>query len=219
MDYNLQKSNSTYFTDLDIARTHLVIVLCRPALRRLARNRREGLVLDPASGKPAHGSLSICLGAVACSFRREIPVYRGYQCWSSVLAWNRKWLYIVTHFVPKGAQGIVPDAAAGGARAGWEAKVYATAVSKYVFKVGRLSVHPALVLSESGLLPPRPGGWTSGADQLGDEVAPVGVPDEGGDWDWRRKGMELAAQFQALDDMHELFDGGAHGVLGNFGSY
>ncbi|XP_044717146.1 thioesterase-like superfamily domain-containing protein [Hirsutella rhossiliensis] len=217
MDYNLHKSNSTYFTDLDVSRSHLVSFLCRPGLRKLAHNPETKLILDPATDKPVRGSMGIMLGAVHCSFRREIGIYRGYELWSRLLCWDRKWMYIVTHFVKK--------TAANGAAPSWESKIYATALSKYVFKLGRLTVHPAVVLSESGLLPDRPGGWTSGTNQLGDEAASVADVDlsEEGEWDWRRvegqrrQGMELAAKFQALDGMHGLFDGGATGALGKYG--
>ncbi|PHH85005.1 hypothetical protein CDD83_1046 [Cordyceps sp. RAO-2017] len=43
------------------------------------------------------------------------------------------------------------------------------------------------------------------------------------DWDWRRveaqrrRGIDTARHFQALDDVHGLFDGGTHGALGSFG--
>lgn len=235
MDYNLHKSNSTYFTDLDVSRTHLVSFLCRPGLRKLAYNPETKLVLDPATNEPVAGSMGIVLGAVNCSFKREIGIYRGYELWSRLLCWDRKWMYIVTHFVPKGTarptewldqtSGKVRKTAANGAAAGWESKMHATAISKYVFKLGRLTVHPAVILSESGVLPDRPGGWTGGVDSLGDETADVDGVDlsEEGDWDWRRveaqrrKGMELAAQFHALDGMHGLFDGGANGALGKYG--
>ncbi len=42
------------------------------------------------------------------------------------------------------------------------------------------------------------------------------------EWDWRRvelerrKGMQFAQHFAALDGMHALFDGGAKGALGRF---
>ncbi|KJK76396.1 hypothetical protein H634G_08287 [Metarhizium anisopliae BRIP 53293] len=99
IDYNLHKSNSTYFTDLDVARTHLVSYLTRPAMRSLTDNARTGLVLDPKTGRPARGPMGIMLGSVSCSFKREIRAYRAYELWSRLLAWDRKWLYIVTHFL------------------------------------------------------------------------------------------------------------------------
>lgn len=237
MDYNLHKSNSTYFTDLDVSRTHLVGYLCRPALHKLAHNPRTRLVMDPRTAQPARGSLGIMLGAVACSFKREVPVYRGYELWSRVLSWDRKWMYIITHFVAAGTARptewldsrsgrLRTRARAADADKAADSKMHAAAVSKYVFKLGRITVHPAVVLVESGLLPPRPdGGWTGGDAQLGDETADLSDVDltRDGEWDWRRveaqrrKGMELASQFQSLDESHALFDGGSAGALGCFG--
>ena len=234
IDYNLHKSNSTYFTDLDVSRTHLVSYLTREALRALANNHQTGLVRDPA-GKPVKGAMGIMLGSVACSFKREIPAYKPYELWSRVLAWDRKWFYIVTHFVPKGAAkptewldpgfGRVKTRSGTDATGGWANKVYAVAVSKYVFKLGRLTVHPATVLQQSGLLPQRPGGWHAGDNQVGDESVDLSSVDlsTGGDWDWqrveaqRRKGLEVAAQFAGLDEMHHDFDGGNDGALAKMG--
>lgn len=235
IDYNMHKSNSTYFADLDVSRSHLISYLCRPGLRKITYNAQHRVVVD-AAGRTVPGGLGIMLGAVHCSFRREIPAYKPYELWSRVLAWDRKWLYIVTHFVPKG--GVRPaawldpkfkkmrtrpvDAAAAPAVEDWPSKVYATAVSKYVFKTGRFTVHPSIVLEQSHLLPPRPGGWRGGADDMG-EIADLGDAVDGDAWDWprierqRRKGMEFAAQFGNLDDLQSLFDGGAGGALGKFG--
>ena len=78
-------------------------------------------------------------------------------------------MYIVTHDVPKGlgrpSEWLDPRfgrqnrSAGGDVAKDWEKKIHATAVSKYVFKLGRLTVHPAVILDASGLLPERPGGW------------------------------------------------------------
>ena len=234
IDYNLHKSNSTYFADLDVSRSHLVTYLVRPSLRKVAQNEKTRLVLDPATGRPLKGSLGVALGAVECSFKREIAGYRPYEMWSRVLSWDRKWFFIVTHFVPRGAakptSWLDPGFArsktrgSGDAAGGWEKKIYASAISKYVFKVGRFTVHPAIVLGASGLLPERPGGWTSGDNQLGDESVDVSDVDLSveGEWDWRRieaqrrKGMNLATHFQELDGLINEFDGGRHGALGKF---
>lgn len=234
-DYNLHKSNSTYFSDLDITRTHLVSYLCRPGLKKLTQNATSKMVLDPETGKPFRGSMGIMLGAVACSFKREISTYHGYEMWSSILCWDRKWCYIVTHFIPKGAakptEWLDPGFSrlrtrrSNDASGGWEKKIHATAISKYVFKLGRLTVSPATVLEHSGLLPERPGGWTSGENQVGDEsvdVSDIDLSTEG-DWTWqrveahRRKGMEYAESFQALDSLHGLFDGGRNGAIARCG--
>jgi hypothetical protein len=188
-------------------------------------------VIDPA-GKAVPGGLGIMLGAVHCSFRREIPAYKAFEMWSRVLAWDRKWVYIMTHFVPKGevlpTEWLDPKFKKKAKTRGvsttsdWEGKVYATAISKYVFKVGRFTVHPSIVLEESGLLPPRPGGWRGGENELGMQ-SDLGDVVDGEAWDWRRvesqrrKGMELAQQFQNLDGAQTLFDGGEGGALGRFG--
>ncbi|KAK2608922.1 hypothetical protein QQS21_002498 [Conoideocrella luteorostrata] len=236
IDYNLHKSNSTFFTDLDVSRIHLLSYLFRPAVKVLSNNAKTGLVRDPKTDKPINGAMGVMLGSVACSFKREIGAYKGYQLWSRVLTWDRKWLYIVTHFVPKGAakptESLDQHAGkAGGVKGVSDTlakKVYATAVSKYVFKVGRLTVHPAIIMEASNLLPVRPGGWKSGENQLGDENIDIGDIDLsqkcGIVWDWRRveaqrrHGMDMVAQAQTIDEMHHMFDGGDSGVLADVGN-
>ncbi|TDZ15895.1 putative thioesterase atnL [Colletotrichum orbiculare MAFF 240422] len=242
IDYNVHKSNSTYFSDLDVSRTHLCTYLLRPGFRQLAHNPTTKLVLDPKSGLPARGGLGIILGAVHCSFRREITAYAPYEMWSRVLAWDRKWLYIVTHFVPKGtarpAEWLDPKFGGRSARvrkgsggstadsAEWEKKIYATGVSKYVLKIGRLTVHPAVALEASELLPQRPGGWQGGDSGVGDEEVDLSDVQDDGAWDWkmvekrRREGMVYARQFAAMDDLHGWLDGADGGdgsALGKFG--
>ncbi|RDA82971.1 hypothetical protein CP532_4466 [Ophiocordyceps camponoti-leonardi (nom. inval.)] len=238
MDYNLHKSNSTFFADLDCARTHLVSYLCRRGMEKLRHNRRDALVPDPTTGLPASGPVNIMLGSVACSFRREVGAFSRYEMWSRIIAWDRKWLYIITHFVPKGTAkpaewldrrcaGLKTNksATSADAAADWEKKIQATGLSKYVFKLGRLTVHPAIVLEQSGLLPYRPHGWTREKDPTeiddNDQIDSINDDDDD-EWDWRRveaqrrKGMEMASKFQALEDMHDLFDGGNDGALGRF---
>ncbi|RYP40458.1 hypothetical protein DL767_001694 [Monosporascus sp. MG133] len=236
VDYNIHKSNSTYFADLDVSRSHLVSHLLSRGLRITADNVNTKLVMDPADpSRPAKGKLGIMLGATGCSFKKEIKPYAKYEMWSRILAWDRKWLYILTHFVEKGA--VRPkswdEASFGPTRKGdgkpqdWEKKIHATAVSKYVFKIGRLTVHPAIIIGASGLLPERPGGWVTTENGMAKPAQPVtgGTLDEAGSttWDWRRtdeelkKGLEYAKHFAALDEMHSLFDGGEDGALGIFG--
>ena len=234
-DYNMHKSNSTYFSDLDVSRSHLVTYLTRPALAKFKVNAKTRVVLDP-SGKLPGGEPGVMLGAVECSFRREISPYSPYVMWSRILAWDRKWLYIVTHFVPKGAarpaewldrrfkklQTRKGGSDAAAAEPDWSKKIYATAISKYVFKIGRFTVHPGIVLEQSHLLPPRPGGWRGGDDDMGSQPDLGDAPD-GQEWDWRRierqrrKGMEFAQHFLALDGLESLFDGGKSGAIGKFG--
>ncbi|KAI1370477.1 capsule polysaccharide biosynthesis protein [Hypoxylon crocopeplum] len=240
VDYNIHKSNSTYFADLDVSRTHLVSHLFARGCNAIANNATTKLVMDPSSpSKPARGKFNVMLGAVHCSFKKELQPYQRYEMWSRVLSWDRKWMYIVTHFVEKGA--VKPrswDTGSFGATRktegkpeDWEKKIHATAVSKYVFKVGRLTVHPAVLIEASGMLPERPGGWVS----VEDGMAPPSHTITGGvmpeaeaeaelthcDWkrteELRKQGHEFAAHFAAMDGLQSKFDGGEDGALGKFG--
>ncbi|KAM0801111.1 hypothetical protein BDR22DRAFT_888782 [Usnea florida] len=143
MDFNWHKSNSTYYSDLDIARTHLLCTLFSVGIDQ-ARHE-HGNPLLPAR-KP---SFTIKLAAVQCSFKREIRPYQRYEMWSRVLAWDAKWLYTITHFVRRDTTH--SDA---------PRIVCATAVSKCVFKSGRRTIPPEVLLHTSGLIPldifPRP---------------------------------------------------------------
>ncbi|KAL0475998.1 hypothetical protein QR685DRAFT_568666 [Neurospora intermedia] len=236
-DYNLHKSNSTYFADLDVSRSHLVTHLLGPAMSVVGDNAKNKLVLDP-QGNVVKGSFGIGLGAVFCSFRREIPPLKGYEMWSRILSWDRKWLYIVTHYVVKGK---VWPTSWDGRKFGptrpklvrtedgkeveekdFSKYVYATAISKYVFKLGRFTVHPSIVIEANGLLPERPGeGWRGGETGTG-TPEDLGEINENSEWDWkrveyeRRKGMEYAQHFAALDGVNSLFDGGEDGAIGKF---
>ena len=98
MDYNLHKSNSTYFGDLDISRMHLACCLFKRGFHKLHFNPSEPLLKDQKPGR-----FGIYFGGVQCSFRREIRPGQKVEIWSRVLAWDGKWLYLVSHFVEAGA--------------------------------------------------------------------------------------------------------------------
>jgi len=202
------------------------------------------------------------LGGVMCSFKREIGIYEGYEMWSRMLCWDRKWVYVVTHFVKKGA--VKPSAyiVADGTLFGKgyktvkgqytkgkdvdEKAIFASAISKYVCKLGRLTIHPEVLLGASGLLPPRPGGWNSmsnGSGETTPEEGAVVETDDGGnlaesvevvetneaqeaggenEWTWKRieaenkKGLEYAEHFAALDSLNKEFSGSSGPALGKF---
>ncbi|KAI5791925.1 hypothetical protein EDC01DRAFT_101731 [Geopyxis carbonaria] len=122
VDIHMHKSNSTYFSDVDVSRNALLAHLTKHGFNRA---RRAGRLAFPR------------LGGVAAQFRREIPFGAVYEVRSRLLAWDDKWVYVVTHFVETGANG----------------RVYATALSKMVYKRGRVTVAPEDALRESGLLP------------------------------------------------------------------
>lgn len=162
-DYNLHKSNSTYFSDFDVGRLQLLVSLCTHGLEKT----RQELAKD------AKAPFSIVLGGVSCNFRREIKPYEGFEIWTRILCWDQKWLYVISHFVKKGAvkprkYTLQPwrktpvmkedEAHAQGDRtkAGPHPAIFASGIAKYVFKKGHLTVPPERVLRNSELLPPVP---------------------------------------------------------------
>ncbi|MCJ1358897.1 MAG: hypothetical protein MMC33_008897 [Icmadophila ericetorum] len=180
-DYNLHKSNSTYFSDLDLSRSHLVSRFVKPGIG-LFGIRERGLEEAPYEIPKNGGVFNVILAAVCCSFKREILPYRSFEVWTRVLAWDRKWLYVVSHFVEKGKVRtewldeqwwwMKPlrgkrRSVTEGKGAGKEPKIFASALSKYVFKQGRITIAPAKVLQFSGYLPPRPESHPAQPDSQG----------------------------------------------------
>ena len=141
----------------------------------LQKARKEG-----RSAVPPH------LGGVSCSFKQEIKPYQSYEIWTRVLCWDRKWLYLISHFVEKGmvsprgyslqpwrteriAQGVkTVKGRSSNENASLELKpsIFATSIAKYVFKQGRLTVPPAKMLTDSDLLPPQPEGLLTPPDTI-----------------------------------------------------
>ncbi|KAI8959838.1 hypothetical protein F5Y11DRAFT_331935 [Daldinia sp. FL1419] len=181
IDFNMHKSNSSYFSDVDIARTHLVCTLFAKGIEQM----RGGTAAYTGSKKPVFG---LALGAVSCNFKRELRPYEEFEMWSKILSWDEKWIYIVTHFVRKDAakpknyslypeqspsqsrrnsttasdedllrRSSIDSASSSGNKVDDEIKpekhIFATALSKCVFKSGRKTVSPELMLQMSGLLP------------------------------------------------------------------
>ncbi len=166
-DYNFHKSNSTYFADLDVARANLMGCIIRTGLARLNRGDEEGLPKETTATK---GRYALALGGVSCFFQRQIEPLQQFEIHTRILAWDRKWIYCVSHVVKKGA--IKPDSYAlqpwkKGRRRSADMKsededltkyIFATSVARYVFKKGRLTINPEIVLERSHLLPSRPDG-------------------------------------------------------------
>ena len=115
------------------------------------------------------------------NFRREIKPYEGFEMWTRLLSWDRKWFYGVTHFVKKGAVKptgyLLQPWKKGGKTTTSDANehdtnmttnadatanpipqpfIFASGISKYVFKKGRLTIPPERVFRNAGLLPPKP---------------------------------------------------------------
>lgn len=170
-DYNLHKSNSTYFADLDVARAHYMGSVIRTGLQRLNAGDEEGL---PAEVRAVKGKYYVALGAIGCFFQREIAPLQQFEVYTRVLSWDRKWLYLVSHVVKKGA--IKPDSYVlqpwkkgksnkqqsdnkkSDEQEDLKKHVFATSIARYVMKKGRLTVNPEIILERSRLLPKRPEG-------------------------------------------------------------
>jgi hypothetical protein len=180
-DYNLHKSNSTYFADLDVARAHYMGSVIRTGLQRLNAGDEEGL---PEEVRGVKGRYGVALGAIGCFFQREIAPMQGFEVWTRILSWDRKWLYLVSHVVRAGT--IKPESyvlqpwkkgTSGSERSEHKSKsknsvdgeeeeeeedlkkhIFATSIARYVVKKGRLTVNPEIILERSRMLPPRPKG-------------------------------------------------------------
>ncbi|MCJ1282190.1 hypothetical protein MMC26_001513 [Xylographa opegraphella] len=213
-DYNLHKSNSTYFSDLDVARAHLIACLMRLGITEAGRKFKS----------QGHGSFGVILGGVACNFRREIKPYEAVDIYTRVLSWDRKWLYLVSYVVKKGTK---PKAYTlqpwkKGSKTISKPIVCAASVAKYVFKQGRMTIPPALVLQEAGLLPEKPADIkieTSGAVPLV-HVPDMVEPAEADTWSWevaereRVRGKGVAELMNELDTLHEDFEPDNQPALG-----
>ncbi|KAL2127672.1 hypothetical protein VTI74DRAFT_10331 [Chaetomium olivicolor] len=147
-DYNLHKSNSTYFTDMDMSRGNFCLVLFSKPF-------------NPFPG-PAH--FTMILGGTTCTWHKEIKPYQPYELWTRVISWDDKWLYIVTHFVKAGMfrpdeyvmqpwRGKGSKKRPGKHEAEIEKAVFASSVARYVFKNNRKTIPPEQALKRVGLLP------------------------------------------------------------------
>lgn len=131
-----------------------------------ARNARRRVGILGAS----EDLIGLALGAVSCTFRKEVKPFQSYEMWTRILTWDDKWIYTVTHFVrkdtvrPRGftflrpqEQHLIPRQGKLSDLARKEDAIFASALSKCVWKKGRRTVPPEIMLQVSGLLPPRPG--------------------------------------------------------------
>jgi hypothetical protein len=152
--------------------------------------------------------------------------------WTRILCWDRKWFYLVTHLVKPGvgrpsAWTLQPWRKVKSSEVEKEklmGAVYATAIAKYVIKRGRITVPPEQALLDAEMVPVKPEGWVyqgeTEANGNADEVLPKPVKAE--EWNWdiiekeRLRGLEVAQKFAEMDGMHEYFDGGKNGALGEY---
>ncbi|GKT64844.1 capsule polysaccharide biosynthesis protein [Colletotrichum tofieldiae] len=208
MDFNLHKTNSSYFADADIARAHLMSTLFAPAIEHM----RGGSGAYTGAGAPLFG---LALGAVSCSFRREIHPGSSFDMWTRILAWDDKWFYIATHFVRKGAgnpgtSSLYPDQGPRGDSKSFKADkdLFATALSRCVFKSGRKTASPGDMLRMAGLVPDD--------DVPSDDSDEESVSELQNVEEHRQCGMKLASMLTKENQLalEAEFHGGEGEVLG-----
>jgi hypothetical protein len=181
------------------------------------------------SFRSTHNTAVMILSGVQCVFHREIKPYQPFEVWSRVLSWDEKWIYIVTHFVVRGAYRPkqfclqkdsveTPSRSREHGDAAMQEKkrrsVFASAVSRYVFKQGRKTFPPEYMLKECGLLPPTDavmGSNPTGPDQtktshlIWREIEAR-----------RKRDLEVAQLKLGWDGVNNCFEGEIHTALGRY---
>ncbi|ETI22740.1 hypothetical protein G647_06816 [Cladophialophora carrionii CBS 160.54] len=235
------KSNSTYFADVDVARAHYISTVFGKGIERIRGDTSPNFL-----SKRPRSSFTVALGAVSCTFRREIKPYEKYDMWTRILSWDEKWLYVVTHFVSKGAQ-IEPKSISlyprqqqkapqdsnnhgdddpfyrpepfspGSQLRSAKSPVTASALSKVVFKNGRITIPPQEMLKMCDLLPvvsPADGGdekpQISQADSSSPERARLAEAIEAERQQGLRQATLLAGQIELDQDFHSDVALGRH---------
>jgi hypothetical protein len=144
-DYNVHKSNSTYFTDLDMSRGNLGLIILQ---------KKWNLIPGPKH-------FVTVLSGAQCVWRKEIKPYERYELWTRLLSWDEKWVYTISHFVKPGftpdefvlQPGKKPSSRKKDSKITPEKAVFASSVARFVIKNNRKTVPPEQGLRECGMLP------------------------------------------------------------------
>ncbi|CAI7635482.1 unnamed protein product [Penicillium manginii] len=204
-DFNLHKSNSTYITDLDVSRAYLSGLLFAP----IVLNFRDSI------------HCNLIVSAIACIFHREIKPYQPYEVWTKVASWDDKWIYMVSHFVAvsKHLPGRYVIQGGGSINSKMMEKpatpedkrhknVFASAVTRMVFKRGRLTVPPQRALEICGILSTEsPTASSHTADKVGTTQSAIECPE----WTLediefsRRENLPIVRLERGWDAVRELF--------------
>lgn len=205
----MHKSNSTFFNDLDDNRTELMLALFKDVMKPLK------------CGKETLKPKTINMGGTSCIFQKQIPPFTRYEISSRILCWDQKWLYVVSHFTKPGANkssrylggsermdpSVLPQKRDNGLQ---KDDIYATAMTKMVFKAGRITCSPESIFLECNLVP------TQAALNEAQELENL---TEGQHWSWEEMQKEcsgnlhLAQNFANLDKLHTTFLGRAGPAL------
>ncbi|KAH8101071.1 hypothetical protein BXZ70DRAFT_1007472 [Cristinia sonorae] len=135
-------SNSSYAKNLDIVRMKVCVTNLHPFML-------EGGFMPLAGADYA--------------YLFEIPMFTSYEVRAKVAAWDEKWIYLYSEFItrpkvskPRGqsqcslsAETGIPGKKPRGVRADGT-KLHCVAISRYVFKLGRITVPPRIALSICG---------------------------------------------------------------------
>lgn len=138
LDFNLHKSNSTFFADADVSRTKLIFSLFSPALRR----KDDHNILRILHKEGHKGGLKFILSAVHATFQKEVLPLQSYSVDSRVHSWDRKWLVVETCFWKRSQNRTS------------ERGLICSVISKLVIKKGRFTVEPRRMLVAAGLIDP-----------------------------------------------------------------
>ncbi|KAF7594595.1 Thioesterase super member 6 [Aspergillus hancockii] len=142
LDFNMHKSNSTYFSDLDVSRTALMSSIVVKGAALLEKR---------LSSQGKNGFLGFILGSVYTNFKREIPAYMKYEVKSHVASFDQKWIYIITYFLKPGkALSTKKDQDHVEVQ---KKRLLAVSISKYVLKKGRYTVPPKDAFEAAGYTP------------------------------------------------------------------
>ncbi|KAI5958944.1 uncharacterized protein KGF55_005598 [Candida pseudojiufengensis] len=135
IDMYLHKSNSTYFLDLDIARTKLLIRIIQPYWWYAFANDHGQF----GGGTKKKYSISnfpyVPVATVQCQFKKELKPFQKFKINSRILAWDKKWLFVLSVFTTYDKKTKKFD------------KINAIALTKYVFKIGKLTISPIDILN------------------------------------------------------------------------
>lgn len=129
-DMFLHKSNSTYFADMDFARMKMVLQIFQKAFFSYMFNEYEDFKKPSIFNYPF-----VPVARVDCTFKKELKLFEKYDVVSRVGAWDEKWLYVLCKFVKRK-----------------DKRTVAIGVTRYVFKLGRVTIAPKEIVKRSGLL-------------------------------------------------------------------
>lgn len=128
VDMYLNKSQSSYFPDLDLSRTTTLARVFQKLFLDYHDNvngefKSQGLANIPY----------IPIETVQCSFNLDLKLFHGYVTSSRIFAWDQKWLIILSKFTSG-------------------EKIHAYALTKYVLKKnGKLTMVPEEYIKACGL--------------------------------------------------------------------